>query len=127
MTALRCVMRQNLTIFFVSFPVKGTCEGAFYYNFLPTAILPKVNFFCKFFLIFDKKCRPIIFRWILLFVTFTQVVFREKVCVLLKLPHLNLITLLRRLDQSNEIHFTASWSALIIKRRSNHLVQMISR
>ena len=74
----------------------------------------KMNFFCRFlFFIFDKKCRPITFKWLLLFIAFTQVVFTEKVSVLLKLPHL--ITLLRRHEQSNEIHFSASWSALIIK------------
>ena len=62
-------------------------------------------------------CRPITFRWLLLFIAFTQVVFREK--VLLKLPHL--ITFLLRLDQSNETHFAASWWALIIKGRCNTL------
>ena len=39
--------------------------------------------------------------------------------VLLKLPHL--ITLLPGLDKSNEIHFAASWWALIIKGRCNTL------
>ena len=33
--------------------------------------------------------------------------------VLLKLPHL--ITILSRLDQSNKVHFAASWWAFIIK------------
>ena len=54
---------------------------------------------------------------LLLFIAFTQVVFGEN--VLLKLPHL--ITLLPRLDQSNEIHFAASWWALIINGRCNTL------
>ena len=41
-----------------------------------------MNFFCRlvFFLIFDKKCRPIIFRWLLLFIAYTQAIFTEKVC-----------------------------------------------
>ena len=48
---------------------------------LPTAILPKMNFFFSFFLIFfDKKCRQIIFRGLLLFIAFTQAAFTEKVC-----------------------------------------------
>ena len=43
----------------------------------------------------------------------------QKKSVLLKLPHL--ITVLSRLDQSNQIHFAASWWAIIIKGRSNTL------
>ena len=51
--SVRWEIRQNLTMFFVSFPVKGTWEGVFFIKvagyFLPTAILPKMNFFCRFF------------------------------------------------------------------------------
>ena len=75
----------ELTIFCVSFPVKGTYEGIFYQscrliftncNFTKDGLLLQVFFF--FWI--DKKCRSIIFRWLLLFFAFTQVVFTEKVC-----------------------------------------------
>ena len=46
---------------------------------LPTAILPKMNSFCRFFKIFDKKCRQTFYRWLLLFIAFTQAIFTEKV------------------------------------------------
>ena len=42
--------------------------------FLPTAILPKMNFFCRFFKNFDSVDQS------LLSIAFTQVVIREKVC-----------------------------------------------
>ena len=75
--------RQNLTIFFATFLVKVTGDGVFLLKlldvFLPTAIL-RDEPLLQVFLIFDKKCRSITFRWILLFIAFTQVVFREKVC-----------------------------------------------
>ena len=112
-------IRQNLTIFFVSFPMKITCEGVFLAKL--QTVFYQLQFYQRwtslaglFFNIFDKKCRPIIlygyFYWL-----FSLKLFSEKKSVLLKLPHLN--TLLPRLDQSNEIHFAASWWALIIKGR----------
>ena len=80
-----------------------------------------MNFFCSFFLIFDKKYRPIItYRW-RYFIYCFQSSFSQKKSVLLKLP--NLITLLSRLDQSNKIHFAVSWWVLIVKRRSNTLLK----
>ena len=76
-------IRQNLTIFFVSFPVKGTCQGVFWLKlravFYQLQFYQRWSSFAGFFVTFDKKCRPITFRWLLLFVAFTQVVFREKV------------------------------------------------
>ena len=97
-------IQQNLRILFVSFPVKVTCEGVFLLKL--QAVFYQLQFLLQvFFLNFDKKCRPITFRWLILFI--------------LKLPHL--ITLLPRLHQSNEIHFVASWWALIIKGRCNTL------
>ena len=49
--------------------------------YLPTTVLPNTSFFCRVsFSIFDKKCRTITFRWLLLFIAFTQAVFTEKVC-----------------------------------------------
>ena len=82
-------IRQNLTIFFVSFPVKVTFEKVFLRKLLP--VFYQLQFYqrrtsfaglfvCLFILICDKKCRPITFRWLLLFIAFTQVVFREKIC-----------------------------------------------
>ena len=39
-----------------------------------------MNFFCRFFfVIFDKKCRAITFKCLLLFIALGQVVFKEKV------------------------------------------------
>ena len=50
---------QNLTIFFVSFPVKVTWKGVFFTKFagcfLPTVILPKMDFFCRSFFKFLTK------------------------------------------------------------------------
>ena len=47
-----------------------------------------MNFFCGFFKkILDKKCRPITFRWQLLFIAFLKL-FSLKKSILLKLPHL---------------------------------------
>ena len=84
---------------------------------LQTAILPKMNFFGRFFFSFStKSVDKSFFRWLLLFIAFTQAVFTKK-SVLLKLSHL--ITLLPRLDQSSKIYFAASWWALIIKARCN--------
>ena len=72
-----------------------------------------MNFFCSFFLIFDKKYRPIItYRW-RYFIYCFQSSFSQKKSVLLKLP--NLITLLSRLDQSNKIHFAVSWWYSLLK------------
>ena len=112
--------RQNLTIFCVSLAVKGTCEGIFFIRVascsLPTAILPKMNFFCKFIFlkIFDKKkYRPITFKWLVLFILFSC--FHRK-----SLFYWNyLFWLLFYGDQSNE--FASSWWALTIKRRWNTL------
>ena len=50
---------------------------------------------------------------------FSLKLFSQKKPVLLKLSHL--ITLLQRLDQSNEIYFAVSWLAFIIKGRCNTL------
>ena len=82
--AVRREIRQNLTIFFVNFPVKGSCEGIFLLKL--QAVLYQMQFyqrwtsFAGFVFIFDKKCRPISFRGLLLFIAFTQVVFTEPVC-----------------------------------------------
>ena len=87
---VRWEIRHNLMIFFISFPVKGTCEGVFLLKL--QAVFTNCNFAKDelllrfFFWTFDKKCWTITFRWPLLFIAFTQVVFREK--VLLKLSHL---------------------------------------
>ena len=54
----------KLTISCVNFPVKVTCE----------------LFLKGFFFIFEKKCQSTTFRWLILFIAFTQVVFPEKVC-----------------------------------------------
>ena len=50
--------------------------------FLTDCNFKRWNFFASFFLIFDKKCRPITFKWLVLFIAFTQVVFTEKVLLL---------------------------------------------
>ena len=86
--------------------------------FLPTAILPKTNFFRMFFFIFEKSVDQSLlddFFYLLL----SLKLFSQKKPVLLKLSHL--ITLVRWLDQSNEIHFASSWPLLIIKGRCNTL------
>ena len=100
-------IRQSLTIFCISFPVKVTCEGIFLLKLqavLPTAILPKMNFCCRFFLNFWQKVSANHF-YSLLSLKFIS----QKKSVLLELPHL--ITLLPRLNQSNEIYLAASWWA----------------
>ena len=119
--------KYDITIFWVSFPVKGTCEGVFLTKvagcFLTTAILPKMNFFCRAFLNFWQKVSTShFFRCLLLF---SLKLFSQKKSVLLKLTRL--ITLLpypkimyrgtinNILDQSNEINYTASCWALILK------------
>ena len=78
--------------------------------FLPIAILPKMKFFCGFFFSF-------LYGYFYLLLSLK--LFSEKKSLSLKLT--NLIVLLPRLDQSNEIHFAASWWALIIKGRCNTL------
>ena len=70
--------------------------------------------FAGFILLFDKQCGLTTFRWLHLFIAFTQVVFPEEFCFIET-------TLLPILDQSNEIHFAASWWALIISGRCNTL------
>ena len=102
-------IRQNVRIFFVSFRVKVTCKGVF---------LPKMNFFCKFFLNLTESVDQSLLDG-LLYLLPSLKLFSEKKSVLLKLPHL--ITLLPRLHQSNEIHFVTSWWALITKGRCNTL------
>ena len=84
---------------------------------LPTPILPKMNFFGKFFFKFLTKSvdKSFLDSYFYLLLSLKQ--FSRKKSVLLKLTHL--ITLLPRLDQSNEIYFVASWWALIIKARCN--------
>ena len=74
----------------------------------------KINFFCRFSFTFDKKCGLTTFRWLHLFIVFTQVVFTEEFCFIET-------TLLPKLDQSNEIRFAAFWWALIISGRCNTL------
>ena len=69
--------------------------------------------FAGFILLFDKQCGLTTFRWLHLFIAFTQVVFPEEFCFIET-------TLLPILDQSNEIHFAASWWALIISGRCNN-------
>ena len=112
----------ELKDFFCQFSSERYLRISFYTkvadSFLPTAILPKLNFFCRIFLIFDKKCRPITFRWLLLLIAFTQVVFREKVCFI-ETTSINYY--FTETYQSKEIHFAASWWALIIKGRCNTL------
>ena len=81
--SVRWEIPQNLTIFCVRFPVKGTCEEILLSKL--QAVPYRLHFkkwtsFASFFLIFDNKFRPITFRWLVLFITFTQVVFTEKVC-----------------------------------------------
>ena len=61
----------------------------------------------EFFLIFDKKCQPITYRWLLLFIALSLKLFWEKKSFLL--------------NQSNEIHFAAYSWAPIIKGKSNTL------
>ena len=98
--------------------MKGTCEGVFLLKLqavvLPTAILPRQTSFAGFLLLFDKKCGLTTFRWLHLFIVFTQVVFTEEFCFIET-------TLLPKLDQSNEIRFAALWWALIISGRCNTL------
>ena len=105
-------IRQSLTIFCVSFPVKVTCDGIFLLKLqavLPTAILPKMNFCCRFFFKFLTKSvgQSLLggYFYLLLSLKFIS----QKKSVLLELPHL--ITLLPRLNQSNEIYLAASWWA----------------
>ena len=113
-------IQQNLTIFFVSFPVKVSCEGVF---LLKLQAVFYQQFYQRwtsvaklFFLIFDKKSRLLDGYFYLLL---SLKLLSEKKSNLLKLPPL--ITLLPKLDQSNEIHFAASWWALINKGRCNTL------
>ena len=90
--------------------MKGTCDGVFLLKLqaviLPAAILPRQTSFAGSLLLFDKKCGLTSFRWLHLFV------FTEEFCFIET-------TLLPKLDQSNEIHFAASWWALIISGRCN--------
>ena len=77
---------QNLTIFYVSFLVKGIYEGTFLLKL--QAVFYQLQFYQRrtsfagvfFTKMFDKKCRPIIFKWLLLFAALTQAVFTKKVC-----------------------------------------------
>ena len=113
--SVRWEIQQNLTIFCVSFPVKGNYEGIFIKVTgcsLPTAILPKMNFFCRFFKILTKSVDQS-FLNSYFYLLLSLKLFSRKKSVFLKLPHL--ITLLPRLDQSNEICFAASWWSLSIK------------
>ena len=73
-----------------------------------------MNFFCKFFLFFNKSVDKS-FLDDYFYLLLSLKLFSRKKSVLLKLSHL--ISLLPRLDQSNEVHVAASWWALIIKRR----------
>ena len=108
---------------FCSFPVKGNCEEVFLLScrlFFTNCNFTKdgtsfAGFF--FFLNFDKKCRPITFRWLLLLIAFTQVVFRESFIEIASFNY----SFTETWDQSNKIHFAASWWALIVKGRCNTL------
>ena len=75
--SVRWEIQQKLTIFCVSFPVKDTCEGILLKLKLQ-ALLYHLQFYRKwtsfagfFFLTFDRKCRPVNFRWLILFIAFT--------------------------------------------------------
>ena len=85
---------------------------------LPTPILPKTNFFCSFFFFFKFLTKSVHKSFLdgHFYLLLSFKLFSRKF-VLLKLTHL--ITLLPRLDQSNEIYFAGSWWALIIKGRCN--------
>ena len=111
--SVRWEIQQNLTFFCVSFSLKGNFKGVFLSKVqavnLQIIILPKMNFFYKFFF------------WQIIY-CFHPTCFHRRKSVLLKLYHL--ITLLLRLDQSSEIHFAASWWALIIKGRCNTLFKL---
>ena len=109
-------IRQNLTIFFVSLPLKVTCEEgfllksqAFCYH---QQFYQRWTSFAGFFLVFGKKSLSMAFSYSYLFLLLIWL--SVKMVILLKLPHL--ITFLPRLDQSNETHFTASWWAIIKER-----------
>ena len=85
---------------------------------LQTAILPKMNFFGRFFFFhFRQKVSTNHFLDGYFYLLLSLKLFSRKKSVLLKLSHL--ITLLPRLDQSSKIYFAASWWALIIKARCN--------
>ena len=70
--------------------------------FLPTAILPKMNFFCRFFffLFFAKSVDQSLLD-VYFYLLLSLKLFPQKRSVLLKLHYS--ITLLRRLDQSKDI------------------------
>ena len=115
---------QNLRIFLVSFPVKVTCEGFFLLKL--QAVFYQLQFYQRwtsfvvffFFLVLTKSVdQSLLDGYFHLLLSLK--LFSEKKSVLLKLTPL--ITLLPRLHQSNEIHFVASWWALIIKGRCNTL------
>ena len=81
-TSVRWKIRKNLI-------VKATCEA-------------KYISFASFLLISDRKCGLTTCKWLLLFIVFAQFVFTEKICFIET-------TISPRLDQSNKIHFAASW------------------
>ena len=85
--------------------MKGTCEEAFLLKLqvviLTAAILLRQTSFAGFLLLFDKKCGLTTFRWLHLFIVFTQVVFTGESCFIET-------TLLPKLDQPNETNFAAS-------------------
>ena len=112
----------ELTIFCVSFPVKGTYEGIFYQscrliftncNFTKDGLLLQVFFF--FFELIKSVDQSFLDGYFYFLLSLK--LFSRKKSVLLTLPHL--ITPLPKLDQSNKIYFAASWWALIIKGRCN--------
>ena len=110
-------IRQNLTIFCVTF----SSERYLRRNFLLKlqAVLYQLQFYQRwtslvgyFKKFLTKSVGKIIFRWIHLFIAFTQAVFTEKVCFIVSYSF-------TRLNQTNEIYFAASWWALVIKARCN--------
>ena len=115
-------IRQNLTIFFVNFPVKGTCEGIFLLKL--QAVLYQMQFyqrwtsFAGFVFILTKSVDQSVLEGYF-YSLLSLKLFSQNLFVLLKLLHL--ITPILRLDQSNKIHFATSWWALIIKGRCNTL------
>ena len=109
-------IRQNLTIFFVSFPVKGTCDLVFLLK-LQTAFYQLQNqprtSLAGFF--FGKKRWPITFRWLLLFIAFTGVTFKEKACFI------EVTSFNYSFTETWSVHFARSWWRPIIKGRCNTL------
>ena len=111
----------ELNDLFVSFPAKGTCERVFSLKlqvvFYQLQFYKRWTSIVSFLLIFFNSTKHIYMATFIY--CFHSDCFHKKKPVLLKLP--DLITLLRRLDRSKEIHFAVSWPALIIKGRCNTL------